>query len=399
MSENLRKSIERLFFFIGTITLLHVTLLYRLFEPLYNVRIPFFIFLPLFFLGMGMLLSLQDIFKRKREYSNYILIISFIFFVLIFIFNVSFSSKYIEVGTELTSTNFYVVILIKSISSFLCGWVLYGVLERKRKSLNFIYFLVIISILSFIDFTNLTFDFSVYEDINDRNSYLIVSDMLVICHFLSIFRVSNILVRSILHFIVLLLLFLLGSRTSLYLFFSSILFCELVLSSTKRVVIPLYLIAVITGFLYLTHTGFWQEYERMFSIFTGSADHSISARKELAKAGLNSIQNNMILGDFMGQVSHGGGGTMLGSYIHDYRSYIRQFGLIGFIPILVLFSWISVVAVRVVNFKKTNFHHYTYLSLYTYLVVEMIFSRAFNYTFWYFLVGYAANINKKASHE
>ena len=399
MSENLRKSIETLFFFIGTITLLHFTLLYRLFEPLYNIQIPFFIILPLFFFGMGILISLQDIIKKERSYIHYFLMFSFVFFVLVFVFNVVFHSKYIEVGTAFTSTNFYVVIIVKSLSSFLCGWVLFSVLETKRKSLNFLYFLVIISILSFIDPANFTFDFSVYEDINDRNSYLIVSDILVICHFLSIFRFSNLLVRSMLHLIVLSLLFALGSRTSLYLFFSSILFSELVLSSKKKIVIPLYLILVIIGFLYLSHISFWQEYERMFSVFTGTADHSISARKELVQAGVNAIQNNFILGDFMGQVSHGGGGTMLGSYIHDYRSYIRQFGLVGFAPILFLFSWVSIVAVRIVTVKKRNFHHYTYLSLYTYLVAEMIFSRAFNYTFWYFLVGYAATINKKVGHE
>lgn len=399
MSENLRKSIEILFFFIGTIVLLHLSLLYRLFEPLYNINIPFFMFLPGLFFFLGMVLSLNEILKTKRKHHHYILIFSFSFFVFLFFLNVVFSQSYTEVGGELTSVNFYSVILIKTISSFLCGWGLYSVLENRSKALMTAYFVVVFSIFSFIDFANFKFDFSVYDDINDRNSYLIVSDILVICHFLSIFKVRNSLIRSALHFIILILLFLLGSRTSLYLFFSTVLLCELILSRRKKFIAPIYLISIVFGFLYLSNIGFWQDYERMFVIFTGVADHSVSAREILVQEGLSAVQKNIILGDFMGQVSHGGGGTMLGSYIHDYRSYIRQFGLVGFVPILILFSWISFVAIKVITVKKANFHHYTYLSLYVYLVTEMIFSRAFNYTFWYFLVGYAVTINQEASNE
>ena len=70
---------------------------------------------------------------------------------------------------------------------------------------------------------------------------------------------------------------------------------------------------------------------RMFGVLQGKDDGSLNERLLQLQYGIEGIKNNIIFGEYAGQVIiHDSGyrsGSM-GSYVHNFISYWRQFGLV-----------------------------------------------------------------------
>src|SRR6056297_2487183 len=71
---------------------------------------------------------------------------------------------------------------------------------------------------------------------------------------------------------------------------------------------------------------------RMFVFLDLEQDSSFNARQELFDKGVRAIKNHWYTGDLAGQTEYGG----LGSYIHNYLSLWRQFGLFAFMLFIIL---------------------------------------------------------------
>ncbi|MGF1863643.1 hypothetical protein, partial [Photobacterium profundum] len=293
------------------------------------------------------------------------------------------------------------VIIIKYISAFLVGFLLYDLILNKRFYFIFLYLSLIALTLFFIDFNTFVFDFSIYDDIKDRNSYLILSDIFTVCHFLAVPLIKNKTLRCVFTLVSVFILFSLGSRTSLYIMVFVSLYLELILNSKELKRNTLVLLSIIVPLFFIDFNHLLDLNERMFGFLFGHSDYSVTARTMLSINGVNAISNNLFFGDFMGQVNHGGGGTLLGSYMHDYRSYLRQFGLIGFIPFVILQFWLIYIYIALQINSKHYYEPYrnVFICVFLFLFIETLSSRAFNYSFWMLLVGLSISIFNRNFNE
>jgi len=70
--------------------------------------------------------------------------------------------------------------------------------------------------------------------------------------------------------------------------------------------------------------------KRMFAVVDLASDASVVERAQLFRSGLYYLFENWFVGDYAGQLRYG----TLGSYIHNYLSFWRQFGFTAFLVFL-----------------------------------------------------------------
>ncbi|ELA9304163.1 hypothetical protein QUO07_001325 [Vibrio parahaemolyticus] len=132
---------------------------------------------------------------------------------------------------------------------------------------------------------------------------------------------------------------------------------------------------------------------RMFSVLISNEEGSSVSRKMLATSGLEDIKNHWFVGSLGGQVNYGG--KLWGGYIHDFRSYWRQFGIIVFLLYCILLLKLN-ISNLFKFFRNHNATVFFVTSSLLFFTIESILSRAYLSTYIYFFIGYSiSNVFKK----
>lgn len=215
----------------------------------------------------------------------------------------------------------------------LSGFYVFNILQRKKINNLFTFFWLIFSVIVLV-FTNYNTVFltSSIEASAEHNNYLMMSDAYALLSYFVIVNNRNIFYRLGLILISLLCLFFLKSRASLYMFIVVNIICLILIN--KRF-LWLLLITFIVSFLSLDWKDFLRmnSNNRMFRLATFGHDVSADIRTNILIKSLNEIKSNFLWGQFMGDVLIE---KNTGTYIHNILSYLRQYGIIPFLILLII---------------------------------------------------------------
>ena len=181
-------------------------------------------------------------------------------------------------------------------------------------------------------------------------------------------------------------LFALWSRASLYSFLIIIILYMFKEHRLKT------LLLLLLGIYFLDSFLMFKE-DRMFVIIFGGFDTSQSIREKFFHMGLNEIKMVWPFGNFMGDVNSNYG--RVGTYIHSYLSFLRQFGLIPFLAlsVLVITCYFKIIRLWLFNGNR-NINFLFYFT--TFILVEILFARSYLHSFlWMGLSGISMINNKE----
>lgn len=329
------------------------------------------------------LIMLNFLFVKPYE-IKYKLTLYFIALTLLMFFVVMFNSGMTSLQ-GISAITFNIPIILKY-------W-LYFFLGINFNSLNKNYFSIGTLIILFGFFSVLTedylrIDYLKLHDPDDRSVIASASDILSLFVVLYALKLKDYFDVAFFEKLLLMLLFLAslyvvfigGSRTTFaLLFFSAILYYGV---PFKLVVISLIFFYFVFGTIseYVLSFNGLEQY-RFISLFNLSEDNSANARGILLESGLLDIFDNPLFGKFGGQLTSpitDAWGWRWGAYIHNFLSYYRQFGIIGF----VLFSFI---------FLKSSYGLYKisnkFKVLLMFLSVSVVVSRSYAFGYIFMIVG------------
>lgn len=329
------------------------------------------------------LIGLNFFFLKSKEIKHKVTLY-FVLLTLLMFFIVSFNSGITSLN-GITAISFNIPIILKY-------W-LYFFLGLNFRYLNKNFFLIGTVIILFGFYTILTEDylrinFLKLHDSDDRTVIASASDILslfVILYAMKIKEIKNVkllenVVLMIMFLMTMYLIFIGGSRTSFaLLFFSVVLYYGVPL---KLVISGLLFFYMIFGAVsqYVLSFDALADY-RFISLFNLSEDNSANARTILLESGLIDIFENPIFGKFGGQLTSSisdAWGWRWGAYVHNFLSYYRQFGLLGFI----LFTLV---------FFKSSYGLYKisdkYIVLLMFLSFSVVVSRSYAFGYIFMVVG------------
>ncbi len=306
----------------------------------------------------------------------------------LYIFAVVFFSD--VVVDSIGGNSFYVGLFFirKALSYTVLGY--FFCLYFKGGRFYYLLFLFLIFIYAFlIDWSILKLNTFEYPNSSQWGNYHYLSECLAI---LSLFTMSYTGFRNkvLLNFVFLItvaFLFALGSRSTLFFYIFSGFFVLFFLGSIRVsfFVLAFFILWVIVFGSSVLDTFVGDNF-RMFSVFIDPNEGSSVTRGVLAQKGLLDIKNNFFTGVLGGQVFHGG--DLWGGYIHDFRSYWRQFGLIVFIIYVSLLFFLNLHNFKLVLLKPEGKNIFAFSGL-LFFTVESVFARAYLSTYIYFFIGYS----------
>lgn len=328
---------------------------------------------------------------RKLSYFIYIYYFFIAYMIIYLLFNLDIMGRIAGMGNSISAFYFNYPIILKSFSFILLGIYLPFIINYK-KLIIFLYFLTSCFILSNISLESLALNFMGFVDSGNRSLTLYVSDSYLILSFLVFISMEKKWKNIIFLLISSSILFFLGSRTTLYLLLA---FAPLFLIkdlNILKVFLAYFFVALLfifSIFYFLERIQDNHNVSRMLAIVNLGEDPSYLGRAKIANMAFDEIKNNWFVGSYGGQVyvSSDEHGARWGGYIHDFRSYWRQFGIIGFsIVLLIMVSILHLIyeSFKSVNQVKTNQVYFFISSL---LLLELLFSRGYTYPHISILVG------------
>lgn len=329
--------------------------------------------------------------KYQKNDLNSKLFFCFLSYCLIYIFSyyVFFGDSYDINGNSLFY--FHITSVVLYFISYLVGR---NFKEIKELYLVLIFILMVLIVFLNIDISTFSINLSfANEDL--KGIYLGLSDLFSLYSMILIGSLKKEQNKIYIFLIAVIALFVLNSRSSLYIFiFSNLIYFMFFIKFRKNIL--LLLLSFSLFFLYLEQFfKLVSENSRMFSILFGDEDQSSLERKVLFKHGVKQILDNIFLGDYGGVINlHGS----LGSYIHNLLSYWQAYGLFAFLLSCYFFLFQSLEAILKFfkNKMKGNYDYIFILSIY--LIVTVIFSRSYNWYFSWFILGLIHNyfnLNRK----
>jgi len=277
---------------------------------------------------------------------------------------------------------FNVIILIWYIISFYIGSQIQLYRGKKlRKIVLALYFLFALNVL--LAYSSKMGRMVVNYD--HLGIFLFLGDTFAIWSLLTISFYNKKYLSVFLVFISAICLYMISSRSSLYGFLFILPF---VFKNTKNGWIQFTFICAvfIACILFVLNAETLMSSRMLRFIFTGY-DHSFYLRELIMERNVDDIFNNWFLGDYAGQLRHG----EFGYYIHNYLSLWRQFGIIPFVIFIALllpfFKWFY-PWMRGKKYQEYDFLFY----LIIFLLVEIIFTRAYKSHFIWIAIGMMTNV-------
>ncbi len=374
-------------------------LLVFLFSPInellisyYLPQLPYFDFYPLLLASVFCYLYLTKIGSLSISFDY--IVIFFIFIVVFFVTLIS------DVVTDLDgkSTLYVNMFFLRK----LIGYLVLGVFcanyayKYQIKYSNYPFWIFTVILLTIVDWRMLKLDTFSYPNQSQWGNYHYLSECYAILSFWFISSLEKKPTIILISSISIIVLFLLGSRSSLFIY---LLVLTLLLYRLNCLPVSLGLCCIMFIAVVFSSKGlqivnnFIDDNYRMFSVLISNEEGSSVSRKMLATSGLEDIKNHWFVGSLGGQVNYGG--KLWGGYIHDFRSYWRQFGIIVFLLYCILLLKLN-ISNLFKFFRNHNATVFFVTSSLLFFSIESILSRAYLSTYIYFFIGYSiSNVFKK----
>lgn len=207
--------------------------------------------------------------------------------------------------------------------------------------------------------------------LNRQVIYLMLADSYAILSLIILSNYKKHWTKYLLILVSLLSLYALYSRASFYLYL-----CVILLLLFRENKYILFILIGVSIILLLQNYEVLRD-SRMFRIILGTTDASSTMRSDFLRLGIQEIKKVGLLGQFLGEVEISGRGT----YIHNFLSYLRQFGVIAFILLLchVLYYYYRIV---IDWWIAPRSNQGTFLFLFTtFILLELLFARAYTHTY------------------
>jgi hypothetical protein len=271
----------------------------------------------------------------------------------------------------------YMSVLFNSFYYVLIGCFLYSVRKTNIIMVGYVTFCLVL--VFFID--SKSFSLVKFDGNNDSFNYLSFSDKFVYLSLFAIYKFRN-YKKAIVITVSFIFIYVMGSRSSLVFYVLSILMASLFYVRFKFIYI---LSAIVLLLLITTNEGFFLDNIKFLSskvpngnrmiesVVNRNDDASNIGRGSYLKYGIVDIKTYTLTGKFLGQVEHTG---KAGTYIHNFLSFWRQYGLVSFFLFLYL-SVMGVYAVSRIENKKDNMLYVSCLvfSLASFLLTRTAFTK------------------------
>ena len=242
-------------------------------------------------------------------------------------------------------------------------------------SLFVLIFFIFVSYFGLFSFLSRTVFHEMEIEFQSLSDYIVLGSFILISKY---FYNNKILI--VIAVIVLIELFILGSRSSIFFYIASIFF----LFIKNRRYTFIFTIGII-AFLLLTYfmqdiINFYSGDTRIMSMFSGdyANDASLKEREEQFLNNLKFIEQNWLTGGIYSEFLIAGEGT----YIHNYISYLQNFGIVPFALINILFVKI-IYSLATYNGDSFEFRLIFLMSVFA--LLSILFSRSYVAT-WVLLV-------------
>ena len=281
-----------------------------------------------------------------------------------------------------------IIVLLYGIMFFLVGKFFYNI-EKYYK-----YFLIAFVILVLEKLIN--FDISTFHIITKHITmgnkseqtalYLYIGDTFAILSLLVLSFTYNNYLRIFILFTSIFTLFIISSRTALYIYLFVILIYIYKEFNVKSKIIILSLILIFI-FGLLSFIGIDKlENMRMFAFLFSGEDSSVDERIFQINEGLSAINNYFLEGDYGGQYHK----HEFGYYMHNILSFVRQFGSIALILMVFLFYYIAEYYLKFSKkYFNTHINYVFYISLFIFL--ESFISKSYVSPLIWFAFGMISN--------
>lgn len=336
---------------------------------------------------------------KIRCSSEFFMDAIYLLFSLSIVFTIFINRNIVGVAGDgfVNALDYHKTYMINLYFYYFLGKSLYaGDLDIIKKMSQLVYIVMVFLMIFSFDIENFVL-VSVVGDELFKGSYLRIGDLFAIVSFIMFINASKVRYIYILVVISTIILYFIGSRTSLYCFILStmgvFIFYRGVLINNAYLILCLFysfLIFMVVTALVNTNIIITLQESRMLAIFTGlDNDYSSIARNALLYQGLEDIYNNPLFGSFAGQLNHYGDdqGTRWGGYIHNILSFWRQFGFFSFISIVTLYLfactnlWINRFVVKEPFFVT---------GLLLFCIVEILFARSYLTAYIFLALGVAS---------
>jgi len=327
-------------------------------------RINYSIFIVVIFC-LYIIVEIPDLFRKRYNFDLW-----FSFWIILFLSGLQIISSPWSITYGLNGSEQFLKVVSKT---FFCYWMFWfcglhidkiisNTYTKVALSISWIIslFMILISALNNDVFAILLEGTLIYLMLGD--AFAVLSIFMLIYN--KKFDILIILLSSV-------ALFALWSRASLY---SFIIISFLYMLREHKVRL---LLLLLLSFIVYSQINFSKDH-RMLTIIFGGIDTSQNIRDQLLQIGLNEIKMVWPFGNFMGDVNsnHGHSGT----YIHSYLSYLRQFGIIPFISLIIfgLFYYFKISILWIQNNNKiVRFLFY----FTTFILIEVIFARSYTHPY------------------
>ena len=376
------RSLNNILFFLVSI-ILFVNPLFKYFENVFgfvriNISALSFVTIAItIFLYFLIFTARKNRFITAFKFKNPLLIFyGLILFLLIYVTCVSLIN--IPLKIDYVGAKNYLLRFSDSILKYwafaMSGLVVIDLLINKMKAkiIQFYWFVLTITYLYFTLTNNLGFSITL-----DGNAvYILLADTYMMLSVIVLTLQKNVFRKTLILLVALLVMFALKSRAALFLF---ILVYALIYSLNHRKVLFLFLAFMTFIFMYFNVYDLIIENasNRMFRFFITGQDSSLTNRGSIFQDGFKelSYQFNWIMGDFLGDYDKNN--DSLGGYIHNYLSFLRQFGVIPFFifSLLLLFLYAKLSLNYLLNRKNKILE---FLFVYTTIfLLQIIVARSF----------------------
>ena len=326
-------------------------------------------------------------FSRQKIDFNFKLVLLFLSYCLTFVVaHYVFFGDFVDLyGRSLLT--FHLHNLLMLFVSYVIGRNFLEInLNSRIFTLIFVFMLLRVLFSADLSILTLNLDF-VDEDL--RGGYLVLSDIFCIYSLLLVGRLNKIWLKLFIALASIIPLFILNSRTSLYLYIFSVTLYFLIFFKFYKILVIILVLAGILSLFSLKIQNIFIENNRMFSLLSSDGQDASSLERSLLKEiGLKQIENNWFLGDYGGTITIS---NNLGTYIHGILSYWQNYGLVAFLFVLYFFVYQMVKSSYIsLKFKKKAEYNYIFL-LSVYFVIVILFARAYVWYFSWFFLGVVHN--------
>jgi len=333
-------------------------------------------------------------FKQKHSYLMYIKLMCFfqIFFLSLIIILLNYN---VCDGMYNSASLFNIKILYYYFIYFTIG-LFFERFNNKGMFVILFWIFMVTNLIYHYDSHFFTISLDVVSE-ESKGIYLFMGDSFALWSILVLsFLQKRPFITSCVYLLSIVFLFLFVSRTSLYVF---VLLFPIIIYLTKnsfKYFLLIFLILSLIVYSYEFIDTLMAMNSRMFAFQQINEDSSVISRSFLYKEGVSAIKNNWFLGDYAGQIKYGG----IGSYIHNYLSLWRQFGLIPFIYFCVLMVFCLNKFYYILKKFQINVEllseEYFFIVGGVFCIIEIIAARSYVTPYIWLFIGIALNPRLKS---